>query len=97
MYADRLPERIRPNILAFGGVADGFVPFEARDKQGQEVQLKLASIVMKAVQVCGFPCCLLMGYNDDHVLETRLTLQQGKSHKISVMNAVQVCDSCKAC
>ena len=52
MHADRLPARIRPAILAFGGVADGFIPFEGRDKQGHEVQLKLASIVMKAVQVC---------------------------------------------
>ena len=50
-WADRLPERIRPSILAFGGVADGFLPFEARDQQDREVQLKLASIVMKAVQV----------------------------------------------
>ena len=26
--ACRLPERIRPTVLAFGGVADGFVPFD---------------------------------------------------------------------
>lgn len=51
LCADRLPERVRPNVLAFGGVADGFIPFEAKDKGGQEVELKLASIVMKAVQV----------------------------------------------
>ena len=58
-----LPERIRPTVLAFGGVADGFVPFDAHTRsnsssssskqdgdQGQ-VELELASIVMKAVQV----------------------------------------------
>lgn len=50
-----LPERVRPSVLAFGGVADGFVPFDlqqANGKQGnsQEVELQLASIVMKAVQ-----------------------------------------------
>ena len=50
-HAGRLPERIRPAILAFGGVADGFIPFEAKDSSGHEVQLKLASVVMKAVQV----------------------------------------------
>jgi hypothetical protein len=51
-----LPERIRPTVLAFGGVADGFVPFDAQTQDGkqelsQEVQLQMASIVMKAVQV----------------------------------------------
>lgn len=52
-----LPERIRPSVLAFGGVADGFVPFDAHTLDGQagesqEVELQMASIVMKAVQVC---------------------------------------------
>lgn len=51
-----LPERIRPTVLAFGGVADGFVPFDAQTEDGkqgesQEVELQMASIVMKAVQV----------------------------------------------
>ncbi|KAL3134655.1 hypothetical protein ABBQ32_007664 [Trebouxia sp. C0010 RCD-2024] len=52
-----LPERIRPTIVAFGGVADGFVPFEiqsdsssAVDGDKSKVELELASIVMKAVQ-----------------------------------------------
>jgi len=51
-----LPERIRPTVLAFGGVADGFVPFDAQTEDGeqeqsQQVELQMASIVMKAVQV----------------------------------------------
>ena len=51
-----LPERIRPTVLAFGGVADGFVPFDAQTEDGkqgesQEVELQMASVVMKAVQV----------------------------------------------
>lgn len=44
--------------MAFGGVADGFVPFEGQtdsssrvDGDKSEVELELASIVMKAVQV----------------------------------------------
>ena len=45
----RLPERIRPSVLAFGGVADGFVPFEGSGGQCEE-ELHLASVVMKAVQ-----------------------------------------------
>jgi hypothetical protein len=36
-------------MLAFGGVADGFVPFDT-GTDGVEVELHLASIVMKAVQ-----------------------------------------------
>ena len=51
-----LPDRIRPTVLAFGGVADGFVPFDvqtdsSRKGNQKEVELQLASIVMKAVQV----------------------------------------------
>jgi hypothetical protein len=51
-----LPERIRPTVLAFGGVADGFVPFDAhtddgKQEESQEVELQMASVVMKAVQV----------------------------------------------
>ena len=60
-----LPERIRPTVLAFGGVADGFVPFDAHTSSNKSnngssgrqdgnqgpVELELASIVMKAVQV----------------------------------------------
>jgi len=43
-------------VLAFGGVADGFVPFNAQTDDGkqeesQEVELQMASVVMKAVQV----------------------------------------------
>ena len=49
-------------MLAFGGVADGFVPFDAhtsnnnsssgrQDSNQGQVELELASIVMKAVQV----------------------------------------------
>lgn len=51
-------------MVAFGGVADGFVPFDAptaslnssssssnQDGDKNEVKLELASIVMKAVQV----------------------------------------------
>ena len=45
----RLPERIRPSVLAFGGVADGFVPFEGSHSHFEE-ELHLASVVMKAVQ-----------------------------------------------
>ena len=43
----RLPERIRPNVLAFGGLADGYLPFKVG---GNTHEIKLASIVMKAVQ-----------------------------------------------
>ena len=50
-----LPERIRPTVVAFGGVADGFVPFDAQTEDGkQEVELQMASVVMKAVQVLHF-------------------------------------------
>ncbi|DBA73502.1 hypothetical protein WJX77_001486 [Trebouxia sp. C0004] len=50
-----LPERIRPTVLAFGGVADGFVPFDAQTEDGKQgesrkVEIQMASIVMKAVQ-----------------------------------------------
>ena len=45
----RLPQRIRPNILAFGGLADGFLPFDTAPGQ-PKVELHLASVVMKAVQ-----------------------------------------------
>ena len=65
-----LPERIRPTVVAFGGVADGFVPFDTVTKGlrnqgaagegggvglGVGVELHLASIVMKAVQVTATP------------------------------------------
>ena len=43
----RLPERTRPSTLAFGGLADGFLPFQAG---GKTVELEMASVVMKAVQ-----------------------------------------------
>ena len=43
----RLPDRIRPGVLAFGGLADIFLPFKA---DGRTHELKLASIVMKAVR-----------------------------------------------
>ena len=63
LYICSLPERIRPTVLAFGGVADGFVPFDAhtssnnvssskQDGDKSQAELELASIVMKAVQVC---------------------------------------------
>ena len=45
-----MPDRVRPTVLAFGGVADGFVPFDT-GADGTKHELKLASIVMKAVQV----------------------------------------------
>lgn len=52
-----LPDRIRPTVVAFGGVADGFVPFDIQtdsnsglDGDKSDVELELASIVMKAVQ-----------------------------------------------
>ena len=45
----RLPQRIRPNILAFGGLADGFLPFDTAPGK-PKVELHLASVVMKAVQ-----------------------------------------------
>lgn len=44
----RLPERVKPSAVGFGTLADGFVPFEAPD--GTEVNVKMSSIVMKAVQ-----------------------------------------------
>ena len=51
-------------MLAFGGVADGFVPFDAQTDSSQqgaqkEVELQLASIVMKAVQV-NIQCLLFL-------------------------------------
>ena len=47
-YACSLPERIRPAFCAFGGVTDGFLPFEL--PSGESFELELASVVMKAVQ-----------------------------------------------
>ncbi len=43
-----LPERIRPAFCAFGGVTDGFLPFEL--PSGESFKVELASVVMKAVQ-----------------------------------------------
>lgn len=43
-----LPKHIRPAVCAFGGLADGFLPFDVGG--GRTEQLHLASIVMKAVQ-----------------------------------------------
>ncbi|CAL8464515.1 g4050 [Coccomyxa elongata] len=43
-----LPERIRPAFCAFGGVTDGFLPFEL--PSGESFEVGLASVVMKAVQ-----------------------------------------------
>lgn len=66
----RLPERIRPSICAFGGLADGFLPFET--KNGSQVELKLASVVMKAVQARSpgiktcMPCAGKLGDDADH-------------------------------
>ena len=61
MFMCSLPERIRPTVVAFGGVADGFVPFEGQPassssssvdgEQSKGAELGMASIVMKAVQV----------------------------------------------
>ena len=48
--AGSLPERVRPAICAFGGLADGFLPFDVGG--GRTEQLRLASVVMKAVQAC---------------------------------------------
>ena len=44
----RLPGRIRPNLFAFGTLADGFLPFLLPD--GSEETLDMTSVVMKAVQ-----------------------------------------------
>ncbi|KAI7835494.1 hypothetical protein COHA_009358 [Chlorella ohadii] len=44
----RLPPRIRPSIFAFGTLADGFLPFDSNG--GEEAEVKLCSVVMKAVQ-----------------------------------------------
>ena len=70
MYLGRLPERIRPSICAFGGLADGFLPFDTG--QGPPVELKLASVVMKVVQArcpgietC-MPCAGKFGDDADH-------------------------------
>ncbi|KAK9838087.1 hypothetical protein WJX81_000247 [Elliptochloris bilobata] len=49
-----LPERVRPAICAFGGLADGFLPFDVGG--GRTEQLKLASVVMKAVQAHAPDC-----------------------------------------
>lgn len=48
MCVASLPEHIRPAVCAFGGLADGFLPFDIGG--GRTEQLHLASIVMKAVQ-----------------------------------------------
>lgn len=68
--ASRLPDRIRPSICAFGGLADGFLPFET--SEGPPVELELASVVMKAVQArrlgvdtC-MPCAGKLGDDADH-------------------------------
>lgn len=67
---NRLPEHIRPGICAFGGLADGFLPFQA--PKGTTVELQLASVVMKAVQArkpgvetC-LPCAGKLGDDADH-------------------------------
>ena len=45
----RLPERIRPTVCAFGGLADSFLPFPLPNGQGT-IEMGLASVVMKATQ-----------------------------------------------
>ncbi|PRW20330.1 hypothetical protein C2E21_9047 [Chlorella sorokiniana] len=45
----RLPPRIRPAVFAFGTLADGFIPFDCSDG-GDDAEVKLCSVVMKAVQ-----------------------------------------------
>ena len=48
LYRCRLPARIRPTMCAFGGLADGFLPFPLPG--GGTSVLGLASVVMKAAQ-----------------------------------------------
>ena len=74
--ASSLPERVRPSICAFGGLADGFLPFDVGG--GRTEELRLASIVMKAVQVrppahlsCFLlQCLLLLVFVQEHVRGT---------------------------
>ena len=66
-----LPERVRPAVCAFGGLADGFLPFDVGG--GRTEELRLASVVMKAVQVRACTSSLLpavhpLGYVREHVL-----------------------------
>ena len=66
----RLPCRIRPDLCAFGGLADGFLPFQVEGKD--PVELDLASVVMKAVQARALgvqacmPCCGKLGDDANH-------------------------------
>ena len=72
-----LPEHVRPAICAFGGLADGFLPFDVGG--GRTEQLRLASVVMKAVQAC--PCpprCLPAYLKSVHVMWKR-RIAKGKS------------------
>lgn len=48
MQVTRLPQHLRPSILGFGGLADGFLPFDT--PSGEQVTLAHCSLVMKAVQ-----------------------------------------------
>jgi hypothetical protein len=65
-----LPERTRPTFCAFGGLADGFLPFQLSD--GGVAELKLASVVMKAVQArhpqveSSMPCAGKLGDDASH-------------------------------
>lgn len=54
LQAAALPPRIRPHVVAFGTLADGYLPMQLPAPggagAGEEVQVQLASLVMKAVQ-----------------------------------------------
>ncbi|KAK3237970.1 hypothetical protein CYMTET_51979, partial [Cymbomonas tetramitiformis] len=56
LAAGALPERVRPQIVGFGTLLDGFLPFDIGDGQN-EATISLCSVVMKAVQahVPGIP------------------------------------------
>ena len=70
MIPCRLPQRVRPTLCAFGGLADGFLPFQLAD--GTTAELKLASVVMKAIQArhpqveISMPCAGKLGDDASH-------------------------------
>ena len=83
-YWCRLPERIRPALCAFGGLADGFAPFHLPN--GSTAELEMASVVMKAEQAhhpavspTSMPCAGKLG-DDANMVKAQVIIEAHLLH-----------------